>query len=103
MVDLIVRCKNKKTKTIYDNYNSNNPNSNRSWRPVTTQEMYRFIRILICSGVNNSNTDHTSEMWKSTSDPLYRATMDLNRFRAILRFIRFDDTFEHVPSKNRTR
>ena len=62
MVDLIVRCTNKKAKTVYDNYNSNNPNSNRSWRPVTTQEMYAFIGILICSGVNNSNTDHTSEM-----------------------------------------
>ena len=81
----------KKAKTVYDNYNSNNLNSNRSWRPVTTQEMYAFIGILICSGVNNSNTDHTSEMWKSTSYHLYRATMGLNRYRAILRFIRFDD------------
>ena len=91
IVDLIVRCTNKKAKTIYDNYNSNNPNSNRSWRPVTTQEMYLFIGILIYSRVNNSNTDHTSAMWKSTFYPLYRATMGLNRFRAILRFIRFDD------------
>ena len=53
--------------------------------------MSAFIGILICSGVNNSNTDHTNEMWKSTSYSLYRATMGLNRFRAILRFIRFDD------------
>ena len=53
--------------------------------------MYAFIGILICSGVNDSNTDHTSEMWKSTSYPLYRATISLNRFRAILRFICFDD------------
>ena len=30
-------------------------------------------------------------MWESTSYPLYRATMGLNKFRAILRFIRFDD------------
>ena len=30
-------------------------------------------------------------MWKSTSYPLYRATIGMNRFRAILRFIRFDD------------
>ena len=53
--------------------------------------MYAFIGILICSGVNNSNTDHTSEMSISTSYPLYRATMGVNRFRAILRFIRFYD------------
>ena len=58
---------------------------------VTTQEMYAFIGILICLEVYNSNADYTSEMWKSTSYHLYRATMGLNRFRAILRFIRFDD------------
>ena len=34
-------------------------------------------------------------MWKSTSYPLYRATMGLNIFRAILRFIRFDDANTH--------
>ena len=42
--------------------------------------MYAFIGILISSGVNNSNTDHTSEMWKSTSYPLYRATIGQIRF-----------------------
>ncbi|XP_058789554.1 piggyBac transposable element-derived protein 4 [Phymastichus coffea] len=91
IVDIIVRCTNQKAKAVFENYNVNNPESNRSWRPVTMQEMYAFIGILICSGANNSNTDHTSEMWKSTSYPLYRAAMGINRFRAILRFIRFED------------
>lgn len=91
MVDLIVRCTNKKANKVYDHYNVMNPNSQRSWKPVTSQEMYAFFGILICSGVNNSNIDHTSEMWKSTLYPLYRASMGVNRFRLILRFIRFDD------------
>lgn len=91
MVDLIVRYTNKKAKKVYDCHNEKNPNSQRSWKPVSAQEMYAFFGILICSGVNNSNTDHTTEMWKSTSYPLYRAAMGINRFRLILKFIRFDD------------
>lgn len=91
MVDLIVRYTNQKAKQVYDTYNATNPESTRSWRPVTTQEIYAFMGVLIAAGVNNSNNDHTSEMWKSTSYPLYRATMGLKRFRAISQFIRFDD------------
>jgi len=91
MVDLKVRYTNKKAQKVYDDYNEKNPNSQRSWKPVTSQELYAFFGILICSGVNNSNTDHTTEMWKSTSYPLYRAVMNINKFRLMLKFIRFDD------------
>lgn len=91
MVDLIVRYTNKKANKVYDNYNAKNPDSQRLWTPVAIQEMCAFIGVLICSGANNSNVDHTSEMWKSTSYPLYRASMGINRFRSIMRFIRFDD------------
>ena len=45
MVDLIVRCTIKKAKTVYDNYNFNNPNSNRSWRPVTTKRCMRLLEF----------------------------------------------------------
>ncbi|XP_071567686.1 piggyBac transposable element-derived protein 4-like [Temnothorax nylanderi] len=91
MVDLIIRHTNRKAEEVYNKYNAENPNSQRSWKAVTPQEFYAFSGILICSGVNNSNTDHTSEMWKTTSYPLYRAAMGYKRFRSILRFIRFDD------------
>lgn len=91
MVDMIVRYTNKKAQKVFDAYNEKNPDSQRSWKPVTSQEIHAYIGILIASGVNNSNTDHTSEMWKSTSYPLYRASMGINRFRYIWRFIRFDD------------
>jgi len=52
--------------------------------------MYAFLGILICASANNSNTDHVSKMWKSSSYPLYRATIG-NRFKSILHFIRFDE------------
>lgn len=91
MIDQIIRHTNQKAKKVFDDFNAANKDPARSWRPVSTSEMYAFIGVLICSGANNSNTDHASDMWKSTSYPLYRATMGLKRFRAILRFIRFDD------------
>lgn len=62
----------------------------RNEKSVTIQEMYSVMTILICSGVNNSNVDHTTDMWHSNSHSLYRAIMGFNRFRNILRFIRFD-------------
>lgn len=43
MVDLIVRYTNKKAKKIYDNYNEKHPDSQRSWKPVTIQEIYAFL------------------------------------------------------------
>jgi len=90
-VDIIARHTNKKALSVYAAFNAAHPDSKREWKHVTVQEMYSFMAILICSGVNNFNIDHTSVMWHSNSYPLYRATMGLNRFRNIMRFIRFDD------------
>ena len=55
----------------------------------------RVFGIMICSGPNNSSTDHVSDMWKSTSYPIYRAAMGYNRFRIIMQFIRFGDANTH--------
>lgn len=91
MVDIIVRHTNKKALSIYAVYNVDHSNSPRQWKPVTIPELYSFFAILICAGANNSNTDHTFDMWHSNSYPLYRATMGINRFHNIMRFLRFDD------------
>lgn len=92
MVDLIVRHTNKKASTVYEIYNEKNPTKKQLiWTNLILQEFYAFLRILIMSGTNNSNTVHSLEMWKSTSYPLYRAAIGINRFWSIIRFIRFDD------------
>lgn len=91
MVAIIVRHTNQKASSTYANYNADHPHSQRQWKPVTIPEIYSFIAVLICAGANNSNTDHTFDMWHSNSYPLYRATMGLNRFHNIMRFLRFDD------------
>lgn len=91
IIDIIVQHTNNKASTVYADYNAKNPDSQRLWNPVPVKEMYPFIAVLISAGVNNSNVDHTTEMWKTTSYPLYRASLGVNRFRMIVRFIRFDN------------
>lgn len=58
---------------------------------MTVREIEAFIGILITAGTNHANIQHTLDMWKTNSYPLYRATISINRFWNILRFIRFDD------------
>jgi Transposase IS4 len=50
-----------------------------------------FFGILITCGLHKSNKEHLSELWKSDYLPLVRASMSHNRFRMLLRFIRFDN------------
>ena len=101
IADIIVRHTNKKALSVYAVFNAAHQNSNREWKPFTIQEIYSFMAILICSGVNNSNSDHTTDMWHSNSYPLYRATMGINRFQNIMRFIRFD--YANTPATHQSR
>ncbi|XP_065662544.1 piggyBac transposable element-derived protein 4-like [Hydra vulgaris] len=98
MADIVTRHTNKKAFSVYSSLNLNS-DSKREWKPVTVQEIYSFMAILICSGVNNSNTDHVSDVWHSSSYPLYRTTMGINRFRNVMRFIRFDDANTRMQRK----
>lgn len=92
MVNIIVHHTNRKASQVYRAYNEANPTKKQlSWKDITNREFYGFLGILISSGINNSNYDYTIDMWRSSSYPLYRATMGINRFWNILRFIRFDD------------
>jgi len=92
MIDIIIRHTNKKAKHVYETYNTNNPTKTQlEWKDLTVREFNSFLGILITCGVNHSNTQFSLDMWKTNSYPLYRASMGHNRFRSILRFIRFDD------------
>lgn len=44
---------------------------------------------MILTGANHLN--NVKDLWAITSYPLYRATMGINEFWSIKRFIRFDD------------
>jgi hypothetical protein len=87
-----VRHTNAKAISTYASYNKDNPDKKQlKWNNLTSQEFHAFLGVLIMSGANNSNTDHTTEMWRTTSYPLYRTLFGLRRFWNILRFIRFDN------------
>lgn len=91
MVVLIVRHMNKKAYLKYIEHTTKRIRRKNSFHRKTSRELYGFLGILISSGVNNSNYDHTTDMWRSSSYPLYQTTMGINRFWNILRFNRFDD------------
>lgn len=90
IIDIILRHTNKKAKQVYEAYNSLTKKQ-LEWIDLTVREVDAFLGLLITSGVNHSNAQYTRDMWKVNSYPLYRASMGMNRFWNILRFLRFDD------------
>ena len=64
-----------------------------------TIDSLAFIGILIVAGVRRNNKDNLEAMWKVDALPLVRAAMFRDRFKMMLRFIRFDNEntrAEHV-------
>lgn len=44
IVDIIVRCTNKKAKAVYRKYNEDHPTSTqREWKDLTSDEFYAFV------------------------------------------------------------
>ncbi|XP_054746362.1 piggyBac transposable element-derived protein 3-like [Anastrepha obliqua] len=92
MVDMIVRCTNKRAEATYAELNAKHPEAEpKTWKKVTLSEMYAFVGVLIMTGANRINAESAPDLWSVENCPLYRASMGINRFQAILRFIRFDD------------
>ena len=55
---------------------------------------YSFIGLLILSGVFRSSREPISELYSDDPNrgrPIFPATMPRDRFKALLRFLRFDD------------
>ncbi|XP_067638776.1 piggyBac transposable element-derived protein 4-like isoform X1 [Eurosta solidaginis] len=92
MVDIIVLYTNKKAEATYAELNAKHPEAEpKTWKKVTLSEMYAFIGVLIMTGANRSNAECAPDLWSVENCALYRASMGINCFQAILRFIRFDD------------
>lgn len=93
MRNIIVEETNRKANEVFALENAKNPPDKppRVWKNVNVQELDAYLAILITAGVHHSNKEHLTELWKTYSNPLYRAAMGRNRFQAISRFIRFDD------------
>ena len=92
MCDIIIRETNRKATKVYSNYNKENPTkTQKQWKPLTSEEFDAFLGIIITAGVRLSNFEHTKELWKTDAYPLYRASMPINRFWQLNRFLRFDN------------
>lgn len=58
-------------------------------KPFT--ELDAFFGILIAAGLHRNNKENLDDMWKVDTLPLIRAAMSRDRFKMMLRFIRFDN------------
>lgn len=112
MCDIILRETNRKGKKVCDSYNNklvqrfaNNSSvtpKQKQFEPFTEQELEAFFGILIAAGVHRSNKENLEEMWKVDALPLIRAAMSRDRFKMMLRFIRFDsENTREERKKNR--
>lgn len=92
MCEIIIRQTNRKGNEVYATHNFINPEKPpKKWKLLTEKEFDAYLAILINAGVHQSNNEHTKMLWATTSNPLYRASMGLNRFWEISRFLRFDN------------
>ncbi|XP_023239424.1 uncharacterized protein LOC111638032 [Centruroides sculpturatus] len=65
----------------------------RDAKPTDLVEIKAFLGLLYLSGVLKSSHIHTDELWNDdgTGVSIFRATMNQQRFRFLLRMLRFDD------------
>ncbi|XP_056633358.1 uncharacterized protein LOC130442962 [Diorhabda sublineata] len=62
------------------------------WKCCDKIEMYAFFGLLFTVGHLKCNNTSYDVLWNSIyRPPFFRATMGLNRFKTLLRFIRFDN------------
>lgn len=70
------------------------------WREVDAIEIRAFIGLLIGAGIERSSKRNYEEFFhRLRGQPIFRATMGLKRFKAILRYIRFDDKDTRVQRR----
>lgn len=89
MIKEIVRCTN-----IYGKNYFEKKNRKEVWRPITVNEMWSFIAILIATGRNKQNHMSIEQLWSSHKPwriDFYSYCMGQRRFKLIYVCLRFDD------------
>ena len=62
------------------------------WKPTDELEILAFIGLVMAAGLFKAKHLTYETLWNPKfGNPLFRATMSMLRFKALLRFIRFDD------------
>ena len=98
--DIVLRETNRKSKRVCDAFNYDLMNKfslasgrplSKTFQPSTEGELLAFIGVLIAAGVHRQNEENLDDMWKGDALPLLRAGMSRERFKMMLKFIRFDN------------
>lgn len=63
----------------------------REFIVITSNELEAFIGVLFMMGLHGSNDDSVLSLWNNYGHYLYKASMSRDRFKTILRVIRFDN------------
>lgn len=101
LIETIVIEPNRKAKRhIAQNATSATPRRMRPWKDLTVNELYAFIGLVLHAGAEKSNLLEAQDLFAKENMAIYRATMSLERFEQISRFLRFDDTHTR-PSRLR--
>ena len=67
-------------------------NHSNIWKILDVVKLKAFFSLLLTAGHLNQNNINTRTLWnKIYGQPIFRSTMEINRFKQILRFIHFDD------------
>lgn len=92
IVEIIVQETNRKAKFITEEWNVAHPENIRQWQECDNIEIYAFMGLLLLAGVYRSMNESLQELWsKENGRPIFRATMNIRRFKELLRYLRFDD------------
>ena len=92
ILDIIMRETNREATRVYAEWNAANPNNVKQWTPLSIPELKAFIGLLLVAGLHRAHMEPIRELWSPESGrPIFAATMPLNRFKSLLRFLRFDN------------
>lgn len=85
IIEIVIRETNNRAQSVLG----------ENWNPVTKEELFAFIGLLLIAGCFKANHEPILELWSTKNPafqrPIFRATMSRNRMKSLLRFLRFDD------------
>lgn len=79
-------------------------NNLKPWNDTDVVEMRAFFGLLLAAGHLKSNHQSYEVLWGSMyGPPIFRATMGRNRFKSLLRYIRFDDKLTRTARRSKDK
>ena len=91
MMELIVQALNQGEKSVYG----------ENWKQTDETELFAWIGLVLRAGLDHDNFRPVDELFSiKVGPPLYRASMSRNRFKELVRCMRFDDMSMRAARKD---